>query len=107
MAPSETKKVSITPRRAGLIFDRLHEELGEDALQELLVNLSYEWEPHEGNKLFYTERRESIKGTKMRVTLTEFLERVLADYDAPPTEGNKEWRLALEPAVKIIREVCG
>lgn len=106
MGSSETKKVSITPRKAGVIFDRLHEELGEDALQELLVNLSYEWEPHEGNKLYYTERRESIKGTKMRVTLTEFLERMLADY-ASQTEGDKEWRLALEPAVKIIREVCG
>jgi hypothetical protein len=107
MGSSETKKGVFTPRIAGVAFDRLHEELGEDALQELLVNLSYEWEPHEGNKLFYTERRESIKGTKMRVPLTEFLKRVLADYDAPPTEGNKEWRLALEPAVKIIREVCG
>ena len=106
MGSSETKRVSITPRKAGVIFDRLHEELGEDALQELLVNLFYEWEPHEGNKLYYTERRESIKGTKMRVTLTEFLERVLADY-ASQTEGDKEWRLALEPAVKIIREVCG
>jgi hypothetical protein len=107
MCPSKTKKVIITPRKAGVAFDRLHEELGEDALHELLTNLSYEWEPHEGNKIYYTERRESIKGTKMRVSITEFLERALADYDAPLTEGDREWRLALEPAVKIIREVCG
>ena len=107
MAANETKKVSITPRKAGAIFNKLHEELGEDALQELLVNLYYEWDPNKGNRLFYTERRESIGGTKMKVTITEFLQRVLDDYDAPPTEGNREWRAALEPAVKIIREVCG
>jgi hypothetical protein len=107
MALNETKKVSITPLKAGAIFNKLHEELGEDALQELLVNLYYEWDPHKGNRLFYTERRESIGGTKMKVTITEFLQRVLDDYDAPPTEGNREWRAALEPAVKIIRELCG
>lgn len=83
------------------IYEALKKELGTDRFREILTNLGLEM-TEDGKRLYFVEGREAV-GTKVRYTISQFIEDIQKDYQSAQEKQEHDYAQMLEPAVQIIK----